>query len=200
SHTFTCYNKGCTKKICHYQDTGDQSSTSNLMRHATSCWGAEALSIAQEHGTAKAACSAVTTPMSRSGDIKLAFERQGKGKVMYSTRSYMNTEARVETVRWMAESFHPFAVVEDKGYKRLMKTGRPECYIPSRSTVSCNVKSTIIKTRAGIGKFLQEHDGELKFVTDCWTLPNHKAYMGTTVTLEHKGSMLTFVLDVVEVP
>ncbi|KAI4294055.1 hypothetical protein K525DRAFT_213579, partial [Schizophyllum commune Loenen D] len=192
SHTFTCYNKGCTKKIRRYQDTGDRSSTSNLMRHATSCWGAEALSIAQEHGTAKAARSAVTTPMSRSGDIKLAFERQGKGKVTYSTRSHTKTEARC--------SFRPFAVVEDKGYKRLMKTGRPECYIPSRLTVSCGVKSTFVTMRARLGKFLQEHHGELKFVTDCWTSPNHKAYMGTTVTLEHKGSMLTFVLDVVEVP
>ncbi|KAI5822418.1 hypothetical protein K523DRAFT_256970, partial [Schizophyllum commune Tattone D] len=152
------------------------SSMSNLMRHATLCWGAEALSIAQEHGTAKAARSAVTTPMSRSGDIKLAFERQGKGKVTYSTRSHTKTEARC----------------------RLMKTGRPECYIPSRLTVSRGVKSTFVKTRARLGKFLQEHHGELKFVTDCWTSPNHKAYMGTTVTLEHKGSMLTFVLDVVE--
>ena len=48
----------------------------------------------------------------------------------------------------MAESFRPFAVVEDEGYKRLMKTGRPECYIPSRSTVSRDVKSTFVKTRA----------------------------------------------------
>ena len=47
---------------------------------------------------------------------------------------------------------------------------------------------------------VQEHDGELAFVTDCWTAPNHKAYMGTTVTLEHNGSMMTFVLDIVEVP
>ncbi|KAL1739475.1 hypothetical protein HDZ31DRAFT_49335 [Schizophyllum fasciatum] len=115
----------------------------------------------------------------------------------------------------MAESYRPFSVVDDEGFKRLMKTGRPEHYLPSQSTVSRDLKRVFARSRACIAKmlqachlgivmsmeaeYLQEYDGDLNFQTDCWTAPNHKAYMGTTVTLEHDGSMMTFVLDVVEV-
>ncbi|KAL1759027.1 hypothetical protein FB107DRAFT_205984 [Schizophyllum commune] len=189
AHTFSCYNRGCKHKVRRYLDTGDRSSTSNLMRHAVSCWGTDAVKAAQGHGTAKAARDAVTTPSKRDGDIALAFERKGKGKIMYSTRQHTKTKV----------SFQPFAIVEDDGFKGLMKTGRPEIYLPSQATVSRDVKRVFLRSRKRIAKFLQEYDGDLNFQTDNWTSPNHKAYMGTTVTLEHRGEMLTFVLDMVEV-
>ncbi|KAL1684626.1 hypothetical protein GGG16DRAFT_67949 [Schizophyllum commune] len=176
--TFVCYNKGCSKRVRRYLDTSDKMSTSNLLNHALSCWGKPAVDAAKGAGSAKDARKSVATPLKRDGDIKLAFERKGQGKITYSTRQYTKTETRY----------------------RLMKTGRPEQYIPSRSTVSRDLKSVFVRTRKRIAKMLQDHDGDLSFQTDCWTSPNHKAYMGTTVTLEHNGSMMTFVLDIVEVP
>ncbi|KAI4518013.1 hypothetical protein K525DRAFT_180739, partial [Schizophyllum commune Loenen D] len=174
AHTFKCYNRGCTQTINRYLDTMDRSSTGNLLRHAKSCWGDEAVDIAQsQHETAKSARESVTTPLKRNGDIKLAFERKGKGKITYSTRPHTKTEARAEIVQWMAESFRPFAVVEDDGFKKLMKTGRPEHYIPSRSTVSRDTKRVFVKTRASIARWLQEYDGDLNFQTDAWSSPNH---------------------------
>jgi hypothetical protein len=47
---------------------------------------------------------------------------------------------RAEIVRWVSESLRPFAIVEDRGFKSLMKTGRPEYYLPSQSTVSRDVR------------------------------------------------------------
>ena len=95
AHTFKCYNRGCTQTINRYLDTMDRSSTGNLLRHAKSCWGDEAVDIAQsQHETAKSARESVTTPLKRNGDIKLAFERKGKGKITYSTRPHTKTEAR----------------------------------------------------------------------------------------------------------
>ncbi|KAL1724711.1 hypothetical protein EV714DRAFT_222565 [Schizophyllum commune] len=199
AHTFTCYNKGCTKRIRRFLDTSDRMSTSNLRDHAISCWGKSAVDAARDRGTAKDARDQVTTPLKRDSDIKLALERKGKGKITYSMRAHTNTETRAECVHWMVESFRPFALVEDDGFKRLMKTGRPEHYLPSRSTVSRDVKRVFVQTRSRIAQWLQEYEGDLNFQTDCWTSPNHKAYMGTTVTLEHNGSMMTFVLNVVEV-
>ncbi|KIY44609.1 hypothetical protein FISHEDRAFT_16944, partial [Fistulina hepatica ATCC 64428] len=83
----------------------------------------------------------------------------------------------------------------------LMKTGRPEYYIPSRMTVSRDVKCIFKKTPKYLLKryTIQDHKGALSFVTDMWTSPNHKAYMGNTVTFEHNGSLITLVLDVIEV-
>jgi len=44
----------------------------------------------------------------------------------------------------------PFSIVEDDGFKMLMKTGRPEYYIPSRRTVARDVKHVFQKTRVTI--------------------------------------------------
>jgi len=98
-----------------------------------------------------------------------------------------------------------------------MKTGRPEYYIPSPSTVSRDVRMVFARTRQRIASMLQvseclqqtkrekgltevkKYDGELNFATDAWTSPNHKAFVALTVHLEKNGEPLCMVLDVVEV-
>jgi hypothetical protein len=49
----------------------------------------------------------------------------------------------------------PFSIVEDKGFKNLMKTGRPNHYLPSGRTVARDVKHVFKKTRERIAKMLQ---------------------------------------------
>ncbi len=46
-------------------------------------------------------------------------------------------------------------VVEDNGFKSLMKTGRPGYWIPSRSTVSRDIKSVFKNVRERAAKMLQ---------------------------------------------
>jgi hypothetical protein len=43
-------------------------------------------------------------------------------------------------VRWVSESLRPFSIVKDRGFLCLMKTGRPEYYLPLPSTVSRDVR------------------------------------------------------------
>jgi len=93
----------------------------------------------------------------------------------------------------------PFNIVKDRGFQSLMKTGRPECYIPSPSTVSRDVKLVFAKARLRIAKMLQEHDGALSFGTDAWTSPNHKAYIAVTAHFELDGVPVCLLLDLVEV-
>lgn len=62
---------------------------------------------------------------------------------------------RAEIVRWVSESVRPFKIVEDRGFLSLMKTGRPEYYIPSASTVSRDVQIVFVRTRARMGQMLQ---------------------------------------------
>lgn len=87
--------------------------------------------------------------------ITAAFERKGKGKVKYSYRQHTKTESKAEIVRWVSESMRPFDIVEDRGFLCLMKTGRPEYYIPSRSTVSRDVKQVFANVRKRIAKMLR---------------------------------------------
>ncbi|KAL1690457.1 hypothetical protein GGG16DRAFT_55660, partial [Schizophyllum commune] len=199
AHVFLCFNKGCQHSIRRYQDTSDKYSTGNMLRHAESCWGKEAVKIARTHDDCDTARAKVVEPLKFSGKLTVAFARQGKGKITYSTRQHTKTETKAEIVKWMAQSFRPFSLVEDDGFKTLMKTGRPEYYLPSRSTVSRDVKRVFARSRSRVARFLQDYEGDLSFQTDMWTSPNHIPYMGTTVTFEHKGSPVTIVLDVVQV-
>jgi len=48
--------------------------------------------------------------------------------------------------------------------------------------------------------YLKEYDGRLSFATDAWTSPNHCAFVAWTVHLEYEGEMLSFLLDIVELP
>lgn len=58
-------------------------------------------------------------------------------------------------VRWVSESMQPFNIVEDRGFRMLMKTGQPEYYLPSRFTVSRDVKEVFIKVRKRVAQMLQ---------------------------------------------
>ena len=60
-----------------------------------------------------------------------------------------------EIVRWVSESMRPFSIVEDRGFHSLMKTGRPEYYLPSASTVSRDVKEVFTKVCTRIANMLQ---------------------------------------------
>jgi hypothetical protein len=46
---------------------------------------------------------------------------------------------------------------------------------------------------------LQEHDGKLNFVMDCWTSPNHRVFMAMTVHLEIHGDPLCILLDIIKI-
>lgn len=57
-------------------------------------------------------------------------------------------------MRWVAESLRPFSIVEDRGYRNLMKTGRPEHYVPSRSVLSRDVHTVFVNVRRKIKEWL----------------------------------------------
>ncbi|KAG1745709.1 hypothetical protein EDB19DRAFT_1578893, partial [Suillus lakei] len=169
SHVFQCMGKGCEQHIQRYLDKGDAKSTSNMAKHAKSCWGPEAYDAAQDTKSAAAAHEGIIKNLLKSGTITSSFKRTSKGKVTYSHRQHTKTETKAEI--------------------SLMKMGHPEYYLPSPSMVSHDVKLV----------FANEYDGELNFATDAWTSPNHKAFVAVFVHLEHQGKPLAMVLDVVEV-
>ncbi|KAG2134705.1 hypothetical protein BD769DRAFT_1291985, partial [Suillus cothurnatus] len=117
--------------------------------------------------------------------IKTSFEQKGKGKVTYSHCQHTCAETRF--------------MVNDQGFQNLMKTGRPEYYLPSLSTVTRDVKQVFVKTQKHILNMLQNYEGKLNFATHAWTSPNHRAYVALSVHLEHEGQGLAMILDIIEV-
>ena len=61
----------------------------------------------------------------------------------------------MEIVKWVAESMRPLSIVEDDGFKTLMKTGRPNYKLPKRMTVARDVKHVFQKTKKRMAKLLQ---------------------------------------------
>jgi hypothetical protein len=109
-------------------------------------------------------------------------------------------------------------MIDDPGFHRLMKTGRPHYRIPSSRTVACDVHVVFRRVKERIAKMLQvsilkniylkqdhiltiekDYDGRLNFATDAWTSPNQRAYVAITVHLEHQGEPVSLLLDIVEV-
>lgn len=96
-----------------------------------------------------------------------------------------------------------------------MKTGQPEYYLPSPTTISHDVRLIFARTQQHIAKMLrvselmlnmhetdltyQEYEGKISFTMDTWTSTNHRAIMVVSVHLEHNGVPLSLLLDIVEV-
>ncbi|KDQ65205.1 hypothetical protein JAAARDRAFT_116380, partial [Jaapia argillacea MUCL 33604] len=117
-----------------FLDKGDAASTGNMIKHVKSCWGEytyrHILGNQEYQG-----CPRICEDLQGAGLIDVTFEKKGGGKICYSHQQHTKTEAKVEIVRWLAESLQPFKIVKDCGFQWLMKTGRPEYYILSPSTI-----------------------------------------------------------------
>lgn len=74
---------------------------------------------------------------------------------MHLFLSPKNKPFSAEFVHWVSENQHPFQVVNDHTFHSLMKTGRPECYIPSAEAVSCDVKNVFVNIHGKVAKMLQ---------------------------------------------
>ena len=159
--------------VRRFLDTWDAKSTSNLHRHVKACWGKDTVSATDDTSDLKTAREALSKWKDLNGTITAAFERAGKGRVTYNHRQHTKAESRyvltfpainkmtkiliysAEFVQWVAESKCPFQIVNDRSFRSLMKTGWPECYIPSAETVSRDVKKVFVRVRDRIATMLQ---------------------------------------------
>ena len=78
-----------TRFVCHFLDTGDAKSTSNLWHHTKACWGEEAVAAADSTCNVKMACAALQYCKGPDGSITTTFQQLGKGAVTYSHRQYI---------------------------------------------------------------------------------------------------------------
>ncbi|KAF8870858.1 hypothetical protein BD779DRAFT_1399002, partial [Infundibulicybe gibba] len=199
SHIFQCAVKSCMNKsrnVRHYLDKGDSKSTGNMLKHARKCWGIDVVEAACLAKSADEVRAITIRGVLHANSITTAFKRTGNN-ITYSHKQHTRAQSKAEIVRWVCESMRPFEVVADCGFQSLMKTGRPEYYIPSPSTVSCDVKQVFVRARTRMAKMLKAC--ALNFATDAWTSPNHKAFIAITVHFEINGVALCLLLDLVEV-
>ncbi|KAF8876639.1 hypothetical protein BD779DRAFT_1449158, partial [Infundibulicybe gibba] len=191
-HLFRCAAQKCknTAGVHRYQDSKDRATTSNLKAHALKCFGEAAVSAAFSK----------TTPCTWDGSIFASFACQAQSPATVSHHAYTTDETRAHIARWCAESNCPPKIVCDREFAMLMKAGRPTTTLPSHVTVMRDIMISFGTCRDRIDVILAEHPGQVHFATDAWTSTNHRAFVAWTIQLHHKGHILLFTLDMVEVP
>jgi hypothetical protein len=140
---FQCAAQMCKHKlrgVWRFLDKGDAKLTGNMWKHAKKCWGDDVVASADKANDVNKVRRTTVKGSLDPQLIMAAFERKGRDKVTYSHRQHTKSEARAEIVQWVSESKRPFNIVKDCGFQSLMKTGRPDYYIPSPTTVSRDVK------------------------------------------------------------
>jgi len=112
--------------------------------------------------------------------------------------SSSNSSARI--VKWVTENNRPANIIKDCELRELLTAGHPHIELPSPDTISRDIKASFNKCRERIATLLCDHPGRVHFATDAWTSPNHRAFVAWTVHLEYEGTMLMFLLNIIEVP
>jgi hypothetical protein len=94
-HAFPCGKKNCSHKVIRYLESKDGSSTSNMIKHARTCWGADAVNAAREaKDLAEARESVVNKYYQKDGTITASFQVKGKGKITYRHKQHSRSETR----------------------------------------------------------------------------------------------------------
>ncbi|KAJ7366195.1 hypothetical protein DFH08DRAFT_679049 [Mycena albidolilacea] len=166
----------------------DRSSTSNLVKHAKKCWGADVVEARMRGVEAQG----------RDGDIFTAFARASDRPVQPS--DWMLTEAELRCVRQVSPNHRPLNLVEDQEFRLIFGAGRPEFRLPGCHAVSRDLNAAYGQARAHVEALLTGYNGRLSFSTDTWTSPNHCTFVAWFVHLQHEGELLAFPLDIYEVP
>ncbi|KAJ3817206.1 hypothetical protein F5880DRAFT_1631224, partial [Lentinula raphanica] len=92
----------------------------------------------------------------------------------------------VVTARWVAESARPFRIVQDRSFRWLQKEGRPTQYVPSKETVGRDVKTLYAAAKIQLAKELETYEYLIPVELDCWSSPNHRAFMSIMVKILRK--------------
>ena len=97
-HVFSCATGSCkghnSRNIIQFLDKGDANSTSNLLQHARTCWGTDAVEAATATKDLEAAREVLGTTKLQDGSILAEFQRLSKDKVTYQHTQHTTSEAR----------------------------------------------------------------------------------------------------------
>lgn len=93
THVFSCSKHACSYTLRRYVNKKDRS-TSNMRKHALSCWGKDAVARAMEVQDDKEACRVIVDSLLNTGRISTYFGRKKKGAVTYSHVQHTKEETR----------------------------------------------------------------------------------------------------------
>ncbi|KAJ3965910.1 hypothetical protein EV361DRAFT_771498, partial [Lentinula raphanica] len=111
----------------------------------------------------------------------------------------------VVTAQWVAKSVHPFLIVQDRGYQWLQKEGRPNYFVSSDVTVARDAKKLYVASKQQLVQELDTYEYFVLIELDCWSSPNHHAFMSIIAKMMQRGKegseeLTSVMLDFMELP
>lgn len=105
-----------------------------------------------------------------------------------------------EVALFIARDMQPFSVVEDAGFKSLLKSFDPRYELPSRKRLTdVLIPDLYKKAKANLKKLLSTTD-VISITTDGWTSVANESYLGVTCHfLDKKLALRSITLDVLSV-
>lgn len=99
---------------------------------------------------------------------------------------------------WCARRHRPFTIVEDPELRELLRMLYPKVNLPSRKTVSRDVRAIVEDGRERVKAMLLSHPGKLHICVDGWTSPNVIAFLGVTVHWQEGHEIQHLILDFIK--
>ncbi|KAJ3753776.1 hypothetical protein EV360DRAFT_27774, partial [Lentinula raphanica] len=192
---YRCTN--CSEKLRQGLKTGDRGSTvGNLREHVRKCWGEETLAAVKDTSLEKARAAVKESKKTKQTTLTI---------VVNAYPAHSHLAHSVVTARWVAESARPFLIVRNRGYRWLQKEGRPNHFVPSNVTVARDVKKLYVASKQQLVQELDAYEYLVPIELDCWSSPNHHAFMSIIAKMMRRGKegseeLTSVMLDFVELP
>ncbi|OJT02096.1 hypothetical protein TRAPUB_7442 [Trametes pubescens] len=111
--------------------------------------------------------------------------------------TYTAQRMRLLLALWCARRHRPYAIVEDPEIQEVFRMLYSRVYIPSRTTVSRDVRTLHRDMKLGLMQLLAGLSCRLHLCVDGWTSPNVLSFLGITVHWHWDGEIRHVILDFV---
>jgi hypothetical protein len=111
---------------------------------------------------------------------------------------YSNESFKEILVDIIARKCLPFVLVEDRGFRKMVRMLRPGTTVPSANTIKNTTMKIFNAEKARMRALLQEAPGKLSFTADVWTSANMEPFLGVTVHwIDKEWCLQDMLLDLV---
>ncbi|PIL27248.1 hypothetical protein GSI_10392 [Ganoderma sinense ZZ0214-1] len=112
--------------------------------------------------------------------------------------NYSYARVRYLLAMWIARRHRPFTIVEDLEFCELLHMLYARVEIPSRVTISRDLKDIFEDSCARVKTKLQSVPGKIHICMDGWTSPNVISYLGVTAHWHEQGQIQHIILDFIK--
>ncbi|GBN34997.1 hypothetical protein AVEN_183817-1 [Araneus ventricosus] len=144
--------------------------------------------------------SSITVPMHSRKRLKMSNQTSMFNFFERPLTMTKKQEIDNQILRMIVKENHPFSIVEDREFRKLVKMLCPEYVIPSRKTFTNSLLPSLYNTELQKCRNLIQSAKSVSLTTDCWTSINTESFLAVTAHFaSEKCSLLSILLGCIQV-